>query len=99
MIIVIGHIIASPETLEDILALGRAHSVRSRSEPGCIAHNVHVDAEDAVRVVFVEYWTDQAALEAHFRVPESRAFVKAARALSPAPTVMKLFEAAEILMG
>lgn len=99
MIIVIGHIIASPETVEDILALGRAHSVRSRGEPGCIAHNVHVDAEDAMRIVFVECWEDRAALEAHFRVPESRAFVKAVRALSPAPTVMKLFEAAEIRMG
>lgn len=99
MIIVIGHIIASPETAKQILDLGRAHSVRSRAEPGCIAHNVHVDGEDAMRIVFVECWADRAALEAHFALPESRAFVKAVRALSPAPTEMKLFEAAEIRMG
>lgn len=99
MIIVIGHIIALPETVADVLALGRAHSVRSRGEPGCIAHNVHVDAEDAMRIVFVEYWSDRAALETHFALAESRAFVKAVRALSPAPTVMKLFEAAEIRIG
>lgn len=30
MIIVIGHVIASPETAEQILELGRAHSARSR---------------------------------------------------------------------
>lgn len=60
---------------------------------------MHVDGEDPFRIVFVEYWADRAALEAHFALAESRAFVKAVRALSPAPTEMRLFEAAEIHMG
>lgn len=93
MIIVIGHVIISPGTAVQITRLCTEHSVRSRAEPGCHAHNVHVDCEDASRLVFVEYWADMEALKAHFAVPESRAFVREIRALSPAPAEMKIFSA------
>ncbi len=95
MIIVIGHVITSPETAARITQLCTEHSARSRAEPGCLAHNVHADCEDPARLVFVEYWADMDALKAHFAVPESRAFVREVRALSPAPTEMKIFSAAE----
>ncbi len=99
MIIVIGHVVTSPETAGEITRLCVEHSVRSRSEPGCIAHNVHVDCEDPARLVFVEYWADRDALEAHFAVPESRDFVRAVRALSPAPTSMKIHATADLPPG
>jgi len=41
---------------------------RSRSEPGCISHAVHVDCENPLRLVFFEQWADRAALLAHFAV-------------------------------
>ncbi len=95
MILVIGHVITSPETAAQITRLCTKHSARSRAEPGCLAHNVHVDCEDSARLVFVEHWADMEALKAHFALPESRAFVRAVRALSPAPTEMKIFSARE----
>ncbi|MDP3459206.1 MAG: putative quinol monooxygenase [Hyphomonas sp.] len=95
MIIVVGHVMTAPETAAEITRLCTEHSARSRAETGCLAHNVHVDCEDPARLVFVEYWADMDALEAHFAVPESRAFVRAVRALSPAPTEMKIFSARE----
>jgi quinol monooxygenase YgiN len=99
MIIVIGHVVTTPETVERITQLCIEHSVRSRGEPGCLAHNVHVDCEDASRLVFVEYWANMAALKAHFTVPESNDFVREIRALSPAPTAMKIYAAEEARPG
>ena len=96
MILVTGHVIITPETADEITRLCVKHSRQSRAEPGCLAHNVHVDCEDASRLVFVEKWANMDALKAHFAVPESIAFVKAVRALSPERTAMQMFEAAEL---
>jgi len=95
MILVIGHVMTSPDTAAEITRLCTEHSARSRAEPGCIAHNVHADCEAPARLVFVEQWTDMAALKAHFAVPESNDFVKAIRALSPARTQMTVYSAEE----
>ncbi len=96
MILVIGHVITSPETAVEITRLCTEHSARSRLEPGCLAHNVHVDCENPARLVFVEQWADEAGLKAHFAMPESQKFVRAVRALSPARTVMHLYDADEL---
>ena len=96
MILVTGSILAKPETYEEILAASLAHVQRSRTEPGCIAHNVHHDAESPLRLVFVEEWTDRAALLVHFAVPESRAFAKTIRALAAEPPVLKIYDATPI---
>jgi quinol monooxygenase YgiN len=56
---------------------------------------VHADCEDPARLVFVERWADMDALRAHFALPESQAFVREIRALSPAPAEMKIYMAEE----
>jgi quinol monooxygenase YgiN len=93
VIIVTGTVITTPRVYEEALALCMAHSARSRAEPGCIGHNVHVDCEDPSRLVFVEYWSDMPALLAHFQVQESRDLVKALRKLCPTSPGMKVFAA------
>lgn len=97
MIIVTGYARIRPQHLEEALHLGIEHSRRSRSEPGCLAHNCHVDAEDPLRIVFVEEWADLAALKAHFAVPESAEFVAAITAMAEGAPVMRLFGAEEVL--
>ena len=92
MIIVIGSVVTTPDTHRAVLDLCLEHVARSRTEPGCIAHNVHADCEDAARLVFVEYWADMPTLLAHFEVPASRDFVKRLRKLSPSPSDMKIFD-------
>jgi len=67
MIVVTGSVTAREETFNEVLQLSLEHVLRSRSEPGCISHAVHVDCEDPMRLVFIEQWTDRAALLAHFR--------------------------------
>jgi hypothetical protein len=54
VIIVAGSVHARPDSIDQVLALSLAHVRRSRTEPGCLAHSVHRDCEDALRLVFIE---------------------------------------------
>lgn len=96
MIIVIGSVVVVPGRFDDALALSLEHVRRSRAEPGCVSHAVHRDAESPQRLVFVEEWTDMAALQQHFKVPASRAFAKALAAMAAEPPTMTLYDAAAI---
>ena len=98
MIIVTGSVVADTGRLDELLALSLEHVRRSRTEPGCLAHAVHRDAENPTRLVFIEEWSDRASLEAHFAVPAARAFVKAARALAAAPPTINVYDARPLRM-
>lgn len=93
MIIVTGSIIARPETFDRVLELSLEHVHRSRKEPGCLSHAVYRDVENPLRVVFLEEWEDRNALAAHFAVPASGAFVKAARLLASDLSPIGIFDA------
>ena len=99
MIVITGSATIRPQHCAEVLALGVEHSVRSRAEPGCIAHNCHVDAEDANRIVFVEEWADIAAVKAHFAVPASGEFVQRVGAMAMGAPVIKFFAAEEVSLG
>ena len=96
MILVLGHVTARPEHIDEVLRLSREHVERSRAEPGCLAHAVHRDTENPLQLVFVEKWTDMAALQLHFRVPASREFGKALAALASEPPRLEIFDAAAV---
>lgn len=96
MILITGHIIVRPEHRTKALELGIEHSRRSRAEPGCLAHNCHIDAEDENRIVCVGKWADMAAVQAHFAVPESGEFVRAVAATADTPPVMRIWSAEEM---
>jgi quinol monooxygenase YgiN len=98
-ILVTGSIVARPESLDELLRLSLEHVRRSRTEPGCIAHAVHRDAENPLRLVFVEEWADRASLLAHFAVPASRAFVKAAADCAGCAPQMTVYEVEPLRSG
>ena len=93
VLIVTGSIRARPDTLDRVLALSLEHVQRSRQEPGCLLHSVHHDAEDPLRLVFLEHWADADALREHFHVPASGAFVNGVAALADGPPEMSIYEA------
>jgi len=93
MILVTGSLVARAETLGQLVALSLEHVRRSRGEPGCLAHAVHRDVENPLRLVFVEQWTDRDALAAHFAVPASSAFVRDATALVDEAPAIQIYEA------
>jgi quinol monooxygenase YgiN len=76
MILVTGSILAREGAFDDVLRACIEHVERSRKEPGCISHDVHVDCQNPMRLFFFEQWADEAALRTHFAVEGSKAFVK-----------------------
>jgi quinol monooxygenase YgiN len=96
MLIVTGTLAARADTLDELRSLSLEHVARSLAEPGCLEHGVAVDANDGLRLVFFERWADRAALDAHFKVPASRAFAaKAATLVAHRPT-LNVYEASEV---
>jgi quinol monooxygenase YgiN len=88
MIVVTGSLTARQDSFDVVRKLSLEHVHRSRTEPGCVSHAVHVDCENPLRLVFVEQWADRAALAAHFAVPASRDFVRSLQSLAgSAPTL------------
>ena len=96
MIVVTGSVTARQDSFEEARRLSLEHVHRSRTEPGCISHAVHVDCENPLRLVFIEQWADRAALTAHFAVPASRSFVRALGALVAGPPALQIYDAARL---
>ena len=96
MIVVTGSVTTRQETFEEARRLSLEHVHRSRDEPGCISHAVHVDCENPLRLVFIEQWADRAALLAHFAVPASRDFVRALQPLAAAAATIELYDATRL---
>jgi quinol monooxygenase YgiN len=92
VIIITGSILAKPGTLDALRDLSLEHVRRSRLEPGCLSHDVHVDVENHLRLFFFETWRDRDAVTAHFAVPASREFVRQAGALADGAPAINIYE-------
>jgi quinol monooxygenase YgiN len=96
MIVVTGSVTTRQDTFEEARRLSLEHVHRSRSEPGCISHSVHVDCENPLRLAFIEQWADRAALPVHFAVPASRDFVRALGTLVASPPTIEIYDATRL---
>jgi quinol monooxygenase YgiN len=56
---------------EDARTLMSEVAAESRKEEGCIAYDLHVDKNDADRIVLLERWESQEALDHHFTLPHT----------------------------
>jgi quinol monooxygenase YgiN len=81
MIIITGDLLIKEGSMQQALKASQKHVAHSRTEPGCISHAVYQDPENALRLFFYEQWADQAAIDAHFALPSSQAFVAKVRTL------------------
>jgi quinol monooxygenase YgiN len=96
MIVVTGSVTAREDSFHEARRLSLEHVNRSRKEQGCIARAVHIDCEDPLRLVFIEQWTNRAALAAHFAVPASRDFVRALQPLAAASPTIEIYDATRV---
>ena len=96
MIVVTGSVTAKPDTFDEVRRLSLEHVHRSRTEPGCISHAVHVDCENPLKLVFFEQWADRTALLTHFAVPASRDFVRSLQSLAAAATTIEIYDATKV---
>ena len=96
MILVIGHVTARSDTIDELLRISVEHVLRSRAEPGCLSHEVSRDAQNPLRLTFVERWADMPALLTHFKVEASRSFGKALAQGADGTPDMQLYESQQI---
>jgi quinol monooxygenase YgiN len=96
MILVIGSVTVGENSRAEALRHSQAHVGRSRSEPGCLSHEVTIDAENPNRLLFVERWDTMEDLERHFQVPGSSEFVAAMALLATVGQDLQLYESEEI---
>jgi quinol monooxygenase YgiN len=96
MILVTGSILAREEAFDDVLRACLEHVERSRKEPGCISHDVHVDCQNPMRLFFFEQWADEAALRTHFAVEGSKAFVRSLKGRIVETSGTKIYRAETI---
>lgn len=96
MIVVVGSVKVKAGHMARAQELGLEHVRRSRTEPGCISHAMHVDCENPNRLVFLEEWADQASLQAHFQVPASRQFAAQLSECAVEPPRLALYAAEKI---
>lgn len=93
MIIVTGHAIAREHTEAAVQRLAVEHVLRSRAEPGCLSHEVSRDVQQPLRFMFMERWSDMAALQAHFRLEASRHFARSMAELCDGRPEMQVYQA------
>ncbi|MBB3860181.1 quinol monooxygenase YgiN [Novosphingobium hassiacum] len=91
MIIVTGRVQTDGANRAAIEAECVSHSRRSRTEPGCLAHNCHYDIEQPDLLVVLERWADAGALLTHFALQETRDFAKAIGSLSRKAPEMHIY--------
>jgi quinol monooxygenase YgiN len=96
MIVITGAVTAKPGSFELLKAEGVAHSARSRTEDGCLSHRCYIDADAPDRLFFHEEWRDMAAVEAHFRHPDTGRIMAAIRAHAAASEGPVLLEAVRV---
>ena len=96
MMLVTASVTARNDSFDEVRRLSLEHVCRSRLEPGCLAHAVHADCENPLRLVFVEQWADRAALAAHFAVPASRDFVRSLKSLAAGVSAIDVFDATRV---
>jgi quinol monooxygenase YgiN len=96
MILVTGDVTAKPDTVAEILRVSLEHVHRSRLEPGCISHDVAVDPQNPLRLLFTERWADVEALKTHFRVKASQIMWKTLQTLAAHPGAIQIYACEQI---
>ncbi|MCU0313601.1 MAG: antibiotic biosynthesis monooxygenase [Solirubrobacteraceae bacterium] len=68
-VVVVAVFRAKPGRADEVLAGLRPVIEQTHGEAGCLTYALHRDNADPDRLVLVERWTSQVALESHFQQP------------------------------
>jgi len=70
MLIIAGHILTDPSSVEDLARDLRAGVERTLKEDGCLAYAFALDDAEKGSILVYERWRDEASLAAHLSQPE-----------------------------
>jgi quinol monooxygenase YgiN len=93
--IIHASVFIKPDKVATFINEAKAMIDSSNLEPGCISYQLYQDPYDATKVIFVEVWQDQAAIDAHFKMPYFLAWGPKSADWLAKPTELKIFNAAQ----
>lgn len=67
----------------------------TRREPGCLAYDMYESLTEPGVFVAVEQWESEVAIDAHFLLPHTAAFLETAARCVTAPPLIEEYEASE----
>lgn len=82
-----------PDKVATFINEAKAMVDSSNLEPGCISYQLYQDPYDSTKLIFVEVWQDQAAIDAHFNMPYFLAWGPKSSGWLAKPTELKIFKA------
>ena len=90
--IITARIYVKPEKIADFLAAARFMIDSSQAEAGCESYNLYQNPYDKTKLIFVEIWKDQVAIDNHFSMSYFKAFGPKTKDWLLQPTEMKIFD-------
>ncbi len=76
-IVVTAKIVAKQETVEQVKSACMQVIEPTRAEAGCMSYVLHQGLENPAVFIFVEKWSDEAALEQHLNTEHLKGLLKA----------------------
>ncbi len=87
---VVARIVAKPDKVEELRSVLMGLIAPTRNEAGCISYQLLQNKNDPCDFTFVEEWTSDPAIDAHFMTTHVReALAKAAVLLASNPDIRK----------
>nr|WP_239522915.1 putative quinol monooxygenase [Geodermatophilus normandii] len=90
--VIVSSATAAPGRRDELVAAARAVAAATRSDHGCLAYAFSADLDDPDRILGLEIWADQIALDAHMAHPHTEAFLAAVPDLVAGPPDMTVHE-------
>ncbi len=93
MILLTAYAQVKPGQAEEALEACEVVRQASVQEPGCDRYDYYVSPRDENQIVFVEEWSNMAALQSHFQQPAFQNFMGAIGDLLEGQAEIRIFEA------
>jgi quinol monooxygenase YgiN len=92
---IVAKLTVKPEKIKDFTEAAKVMIENSNKEPGCKSYQLYQDPYDNTKFVFVEQYTNQAAVDAHFAADYFKAFGPKVGDLVQGPSQIKIISMAK----
>ena len=92
MLCVFAFVKARPGKEEEVRSILSAAVALTHQDPDCLQYDLHVGLGDPGSFAFYERWRDQAALDAHLKMPYIQSFFARIPELLSEPPTMKSYK-------
>jgi len=96
MIVLTVYVSLRPDQIESALDACRTVRESSVKEPGCDRYDFFQSPDDPTKLIFVEEWTSQAALDLHFEQDAFKQFFASIGELMEGAPELRMFESTRL---